>query len=245
MKIGSKTHKELFCQTFVASHLDYNPEHLPWPELDGAALERLRGIPFWEKALDTERQAGVLVSGYAETLSDPILRDAIALQGMEEARHARMIGTLVERYGIEMPERPAVELPGNIELAFTDFGFDECLDSFFAFGLFGIARQSGLFPESLFTIFDPILDEEARHIVFFVNWITYLQISRGLGANVLRASKSLWHYGRSLRHLIDAFGSSDANGSGFTATGANAFAMDLTPELFLSTCLEENARRTR
>lgn len=243
MKIGSETHKHLFCQSFMASHLEYEPEQLPWPQLDSVTLARLRGIPFWEKALETERKAGSLVGAYAQQVSDPVLQAAIALQGMEETRHAKLIETLINQYEIEITEPPIEALPGNIEQAFTTFGFEECLDSFFAFGLFGIARKAGFFPEQFFTIFDPVLDEEARHIVFFVNWVTYLQVSRHQGAIVLRAAKSLWHYSKALRNLIEAFGNSDSSGAGFTATGASAFAIDLTPEMFLSACLTENARR--
>lgn len=109
--------------------------------------------------------------------------------------------------------------------------------------MFGIARPAGLFPEQFFTIFDPVLDEEARHIVFFVNWVTYLQISQNRGAIVLRAAKSLWHYSQALRNLIEAFGDSNTSGAGFTATGASTFAIDLTPESFLSACLHENTQR--
>lgn len=243
MKIGSEAHKELFCRSFMESHLEYEPERLPWPQLDNATHERLRSIPFWEKAFDTEREAGVLVSAYADLVDDPILRDAIALQGREESRHARLIKTLIERYDIEMGERPAIELSSNIEQAFTDFGFEECLDSFFAFGLFGVAREAGFFPEQFFTIFDPILDEEARHIVFFVNWFTYLQMQRGRGFVLLRTTKGLWHYSRALRNLIKAFGDADTSGAGFTATGATSFTLDLTPEKFLAACIEENQKR--
>jgi hypothetical protein len=243
MKIGSEDHKELFCRSFMESHLEYEPEQLPWPNLDSVTLDRLKGIPFWEKALDTEREAGVLVSAYADMVDDPVLHEAIALQGREESRHARLIKTLIDRYGIEIGERPPIELKSNIEQAFTDFGFEECLDSFFAFGLFGVAREAGFFPEQFFTIFDPILDEEARHIVFFVNWFTYLQIHRGKSFLGLRTTKTLWHYGRALRNLIEAFGDADTSGAGFTATGASAFTMDLTPEKFLTACLQENKRR--
>jgi hypothetical protein len=243
MKIGSETHKELFCRSFMASHLEYKPEHLPWPHLDSVTLLRLRGIPFWEKALDTERKAGALVGAYAETVSDPVLREAIALQGMEETRPAQLIETVIKHYEIDIAEPPVEALPSNIEQAFTTFGFEECLDSFFAFGLFSIARQAGFFPEQFFMIFEPVLDEEARHIVFFVNWVTYLQISRHRGAIVLRAAKSLWHYSKALRNIIETFGEADTSGAGFTATGASAFAIDLTPEMFLSACLKENARR--
>jgi hypothetical protein len=171
------------------------------------------------------------------------LREAIALQAMEETRHGRMIETLIKCYGIKISERPATSLPSNLEQAFINFGYEECLDSFFASGLFKLARQSGFFPEEIFTLFDPIIDEEVRHIVFFVNWVNYLQINQGRGAKLLRAGHDIWHYGRALRHLVGVLGSPNPNNEGFTAIGASVFAEDLTPEKFLSTCLEENTRR--
>ena len=243
MNLGSEARKELFCRSFMESHLRYEPSELPWPELDAPTLERLRGIPFWQKALETEREAGALVAAYTDLVDDPVLKETIALQGQEEARHARLIATLIDRYGIEIGELPPIKLSHNIEQHFTHFGFEECLDSFFAFGLFGVAREAGLFPEQFFTIFDPILDEEARHIVFFVNWFTYLQIQRGQGFAGLRATKTLWHYGIALRSLLDAVGSGETTGDGFTATNASAFTLDLTLEGFLTACLQENERR--
>ena len=240
MKIGSETHKELFCQSFMTSHREYEPENLPWPQLDSAALERIQGIPFWQQALDTEREAGVMVSAFADTVSDSVIREAIALQGMEEERHSRLIRTVIERYGIQMPDRPPVELPSNIEQAFIGFGYGECIDSFLAFGLFGLVRPYGLFPEPLFEIFDAVLQEEARHIMFFVNWVAYLQVNQGRGA-ILRTTHSLWHYGKALRKLIGLVNDSDSEG--FAATGASTFIDDLTPDMFLSTCIKENQRR--
>ena len=244
MKLGSQQHKELFCNTFIDTYLDYEPEKLPWPELDNLTLQRLRGIPFWTEALYTERAAGVMVSAFADTVEDPLLRKAIALQGREEARHARLIEFFLNHYDIEIAEPEKFEIPDNIERAFTDFEFGECLDSFFAFGMFSLARKSNYFPESLFTIFNPLLDEEARHIVFFINWITYIQIERGRGFSGLRASHALWNYGRGLFGLIKAFGGvGDRDEQAFPATGAKSFIDDLTPEILLSACLEENARR--
>lgn len=243
MKLGSVEHKELFCQSFTESYREYEPEYLPWPDLDDAALSFLRSIPFWEKALDTERQAGAIISAYAQTVSDPVLQTTIALQGQEELRHARLLKTLIDRYSIEMPERSPVQVPQNLEPIFTRFGFEECLDTFFAYGLFAIAREANVFPESIFTIFDPIIDEETRHIVFFVNWFTYTQIQRGQGFTPLRSIKTLWHYGKALSNLIAVFGNDDASRTGFAATGTNIFTKDLTLEKFLEICLVENQRR--
>ncbi|ALF56017.1 hypothetical protein ACX27_29290 [Nostoc piscinale CENA21] len=243
MKIGSVDHRELFCCSFMESYREYEPEHLPWPDLDNAALTLLRSIPFWGQALNKERQAGVIVSEYAKTLDRGILQDAIALQGEEESRHARLLKVFIERYDIPMPACPPIEIPANLEQTFTVFGFEECLDSFFAFGLFEIAREARVFPEQIFTIFDSIIDEEARHIVFFVNWFTDLQIQRGHGFLPLRSAKTLWYYGRALSSVIKAIGESDPNGAGFTASGASVFSQDLTLEKFLKVCIQENQRR--
>jgi hypothetical protein len=136
---------------------------------------------YHEEALHTEQEAGAMVNAYAATASDPLVREAIALQGREETRHARLIQFVVHRYGITVAERPAASLPepDKIERAFIAFGYTECLDSFLTFGMFKLARQSGFFPEPLFTIFDRVMEEEARHIVFFVNWVAYRLASQG------------------------------------------------------------------
>jgi hypothetical protein len=244
MKLGSENHKELFCRSFIDSHVKFEPETLPWPILDSVGIERLRGIPFWREALRTERIAGAMVNTFAATISDPLLHEAIILQGMEETRHGRLIEYLINHYDIQVDPISEPVIPKNLKTAFLDFGFGECLDSFLAFGIFKIARQANYFPEALFNIFDTVLDEEARHIMFFINWVTYEQIHQDGRGNVLRGLNALWHYGRAFQDKIQAFtGSVDDQQEGFTATGASNFMDDLTPELFLSTCLEENARR--
>ncbi|MEH1966932.1 hypothetical protein [Nostoc sp.] len=48
MKLGSVEHKDLFCRSFTESYREYEPEYLPWPDLDDTALTFLRSIPFWE-----------------------------------------------------------------------------------------------------------------------------------------------------------------------------------------------------
>lgn len=244
MKLGSESHKELFCRSFIESHIEFEPEQLSWPTVDSVTLERLQGIPFWREALSTEQTAGAMVDAFAQTISDPLLRDAIALQGLEETRHFRLIQFLINHYNIPISQPSEPVIPNNIQTAFIDFGFGECLDSFLAFGMFGIARQAGYMPEAFFHIFDPILHEEARHIMFFVNWVTYLQIQEGKKVNWLRGVYALWHYKRALQQKIAAFkGSNEERNHNFTATGAINFMDNLTPELFLSTCLAENGKR--
>lgn len=244
MKIGSETHKELFCCSFMASHEQYEPDQLPWPDLDGPALERLRAVPFWEEVLHTERVAGAKVDAYAATISDPLLREAVAVQGVEEARHARLLQFMIQHYGIEAAEHPLDQLPDDLETAFIDFGYGECLDAFLGFGVFKIARQAEFLPEPLFAIFDLLMQEETRHIVFFINWMAYHQVRRGWGVKWLRAATSLRFYGRAVRRLAGTVRhGADGNGQDFSATQASVFLDGFTVETFLGNCLEENARR--
>ncbi|MDX2244904.1 MAG: ferritin-like domain-containing protein [Leptolyngbyaceae cyanobacterium bins.302] len=246
MKIGSEAHKELFCGSFMESHLLYEPETLPWPELDSAAIDRLRKIPFWDEALYTERKAGVMLQAYADLVEDPMIREAIALQAREEARHGRIIEYMVNHYHIEVPERPEKPLPANLEPAFINFGYGECFDSFFAFGLFGIARQTDFIPEALFNIFNTLVEEEARHMVFFVNWIAHKQVVEGQA--FLRPYTSFSQYtGAAFRRLESiqgmGKGKKSTNKKGFTASGAKAVKVDLSLESFLEMCISENEKR--
>ena len=59
------------------------------------------------------------------------------------------------------------------------FGFGECMDSFLGFGAFKTARQSEFLPESMFEIFDVLMYEETRHIVFFINYMAWREVQRG------------------------------------------------------------------
>ena len=240
--LGSASHRDLFCDSFVASHRVYEPASLAWPDLDAEALSRLRSLPFWGEALATERETGAKIAAYAETVRDPVLRAALALQGREELRHAALLETLTGRYGIPVVPRRVMPLPDDLPLAFVDAGYGECVDSFFAFGLFALARRSGFFPESLLTLVEPIVAEEARHIVFFANWEAYTQIDRGRSLKAWRAARSIRYYLRAVRRRLGVFRGA-REGSGFTASGAADVSLQLTPEGFLETCLRENARR--
>ena len=97
------------------------------------------------------------------------------MQAYEESRHAALLESLLARYGIAIPDG-APERPRDPEWAFLRMGYGECFDSFFAFGLFRVAAESGIFPRPLVDIFDGVMQEEARHILFFTNWVAYRRL---------------------------------------------------------------------
>jgi hypothetical protein len=245
VRVGSDEHKALFCRDFIATYQDYDPETLPWPELDEGALARLRSVPFWQEVLHTELRAGAIVKAFTATIDDPVLKEAVALQGFEEARHASLIRVMIRRYDIDATEHALDPLPADIETAFKDFGFGECVDSFLGFGVFKIAQQSGFLPPSMFKIFETLMFEETRHIVFFVNWMAWRQVQVGLGARWIRGLMSLRYYGRALRRLVGTArrGAQINDGKEFSATQASMFLDGFTFRRFLEDCYGENERR--
>ena len=245
MRIGSDAHKERFCRQFIDSHQSFDPEALPWPSLDAAALERMRTVPFWQEVLHTERRAGAIVRAFAATIADPLVREAIDLQGVEEDRHAQLLSVMIRRYGLTAEEKELEPIGPDLHTAFADFGYGECLDSFLGFGAFKMARQSEFLPEALFDIFDTLMLEETRHIVFFINWMAWQETLKGRGARWWRALISARYYGRAINRLVGTIrrGQKENDGKDFSATQSSVFLDGFSFRRFIETCYSENARR--
>jgi hypothetical protein len=245
MKLGSDAHRDLFCRAFTATYSEFDPETLPWPELDEAALARLRAVPFWQEVLHTERRAGAIVDAFAATIDDPVVKAAVALQGLEETRHAALLRVMIRRYGIEASEQPLERLGDDVETAFIDFGYGECVDSFLGFGVFKLAREAGFLPESMFQIFERLMFEETRHIVFFINWMAWREARCGRGAAWRRALTALRFYGRAARRLLGTVrqGRQANEGRDFSATQASVFLDGFSFRRFVEDCHSENRRR--
>jgi hypothetical protein len=244
LSIGSPEHKEAFCRSFVETHDPFRPEEIVWPELDAEGLARLKSLPVWEEAVRTEGATALIVQRAAEVESDPVLREAIALQGYEEARHASILRLLTSHYGIRVEPGAQGRPAKNPAWAFLRTGYGECLDSFFAFGLFRIGQQSQYFPDALLSIFERVMQEEARHILFIVNWAAYL---RARSPFLLRPAfdlrRSWCIFSQLLGHARNAasFGKSDSQ-EGFTMAAHSSFG-DFTLRSFFELCLAENERR--
>ncbi len=240
--IGSAEHKELFCGLMIDTHDPYEPSKIAWPTLDEAARARLVGLPFWNDALTTEDGATRDLKVLAEAEPDPLVRAAVALQAFEENRHRELIAAMCAHYGIAAGVEPGYRPTRDPEWAYLRMGYGECFDSFFAFGLFALADRSGYFPPDLVRAFEPVIQEEARHIVFFVNWAAWSRANRPAWRRPLHRLRCLRALGVQAWKRAKAAGKISGKDD-FTARGAEQFAVDLNPRSFFELCLAENDRR--
>jgi hypothetical protein len=254
MPIGSERHRDAACQMFHDTFNPYKPSIIEWPKLDPEALQRLTSLPIWDIAVTTEIKARARMLAYGESVDDPAWREAISRNGWEEGRHKEVLSHLVASYGIELAPEPPDQLPADPEWGYLVTGYSECIDSFFAFGLFELARRSGYFPPALVDTFEPVIQEEARHILLFANWLAWhrkrLAPWRRLRfeLRVIRAWIFLGWERIGLARDMDSGGKKadqkPAPDYNFTLTGSKAVSdVDINPLDLMVICLSENDRR--
>jgi len=243
--IGSEEHKRAFCGVLLDIFDPYKPSILAWPKLSPDAQKRLTDLPFWDVAVETEGFASSRMQAMADTVKDPLIKEAISLNAFEEGRHKLVIRNMLRFYGIPLTDDKSYEAPQHAEWKFICTGYGECFDSFFAFGLFKMAKDSGYFPPELVDVFEPVVQEEARHILFFVNWVAYKSAN-------LPLLQRLWFRAKCLAALASAglgrlslAGAADKgkDDDNFVVAGGANLTVGLTPRRLVEVALAEDTRR--
>jgi hypothetical protein len=247
--LGTALHKQVTAQMFRDTFNPYKPSIIDWPVLSGDAKARLVSLPIWDIAVRTEGQARQRMLSYAHSLSDPDWRAAIELNGWEEGRHKTVLSHLVAAYGIVLEPEPPYPPPHDTEWAYLATGFSECIDSFFAFGLFELAKRSGFFPEALVDTFEPVIQEECRHILLFANWLAWARRNTPwwrrpwFEARVWAVWAMLGWERIGMARGMDG-GKVSAEETNFTVTSSKHLSdEELDVWVLMRLCLEENDRR--
>jgi len=247
---GSDAHRQASCHMFRDTFNPYRPAVLDWPVLAPEVRDRIVSLPIWDIAVQTEGKARLRMAAYAATLREPDMRDALALNAWEEHRHKEVLARMVAAYGIALAPEPPPAMPKDPEWAYLVTGYSECIDSFFAFGLFELARRSGLFPQALVDTFEPVMQEECRHILLFANWAGWHRARLSLRQRLRFECKvaAVWAFLAreriGLARSVDAGSAAPVQDNNFTLNGAQSVSGDGVdvPEL-MALCLAENERR--
>jgi hypothetical protein len=241
VRVGSEAHKRLFCRMLLETHDPYKPAVIDWPKLDDDARNRLVSLPIWDIAVQTEGKAKIRVLTYGEGIRDPLLKQAVDLNGFEEGRHKEVLANMVRAYGIKLADEPPYPKPQDAEWAFMVTGYSECIDSFFAFGLFEVAKRSGYFPPELVDTFEPVMQEECRHILFFVNWAAWHRKNLPWWKKPIFDARRVGVFVKLIRERMET--ANDMGGDNFTMTGHESMGIDMNVAGLMDVCLAENDRR--
>jgi len=239
-------HKAMFSRMLLDTFNPYKPAIIDWPPLEPEAHARLIALPIWDIAVQTEGRARLRIRSYARRLSDALLREAFELMAFEEGRHKEVLSNLVTAYGIQLEPEPEYVEPRNPEWGFMVTGYSECIDSFFAFGLFEVAKRSGFFPPELVETFEPVIQEEGRHILFFVNWVAWHKRTMPLWRRPWYFLKTLGVWAFLIRERIGLardVSAGEKENANFTVKGASSVGDDINPADLMRVCLAENDRR--
>lgn len=248
IRLGSAEHLRLFCLELLETHDPYRPRILDWPELPKETRDKLVALPIWDIAVQTEGKAGMNVRSFAEKLRDEgLLQEALTMDAFEEGRHKMVLANMVKAYDIELEPEPEYKRPRDPEWAFMVTGWSECIDSFFGFGLFELAKGTGFFPPELVATFEPIMREEGRHILFYVNWVAWWRRNMPWWRRPWFELKALAVWVFLIWERLGLVGKMENNEKAqdynFTVNGSKELGVEVTfPEL-ARICLEANDKR--
>lgn len=241
MQLGSYEHQKLFCHALTDHHIKYDLDQVPWPQLTDEQLQRLREIPFWAEVLQQKRQLGLIVSALATQTKPTRLKGAILLLSQEMERQVKLLEQMMSFYQIPQTKVSARPLPGELTPVLQDLAFDHYLSAYILWGWFAIAKEQQYFPDALLEVWEPILDEDARHSIFFANWTAGQPFSFG---NSWRRLRAIWERGLQFLGLFDRFGRRVEDATlPTTASTADIFMGQLTAAQLLQYCLDAHEQR--
>ena len=119
-------------------------------------------------------------------------------------------------------------------------GAGECIDSFFAFGFLALSKRTNDYPLELIELMEPIVQEEARHILFIQNWLLYRRRTVPYISQGIHFFMTMWAFASAgWSRLMDL---KNLGGSAFTIQAREYEGSSMSPKDFINLCQKENNR---
>jgi hypothetical protein len=153
------------CGEFERTFPSYEVKDIVWPVLLPDELARLRGMPFWGEALETELIASQCIQLMVETEAIRSCATRSRCRTYEESRHAELFASLMKHYAIAVPDLDGYT-PRDPE--WVSCGWEwRGVRYLFAFGLFKLAAELAAFRTRIRRYLKKLISEEAPHHFLF------------------------------------------------------------------------------
>ena len=112
---------------------------------------------------------------------------------------------------------------------------------FFAFGFLKISKGIDEYSIELIEVMEPIVQEEARHILFIQNWLLYRRRAAPYISQGIHFFMTMWAFASAgWSRLMDL---KNLGGSAFTIQAREYEGSSMSPKDFINLCQKENKRR--
>ena len=245
---GSDAHKAAFCRMLLDTHNPYKPSIIDWPAARSEARERLVSLPIWDIAVQTEGKARLRVQSYAASIADPCcgghragwLRGRPPQGGPVQPRRG-LWHPLGARAGLSPAARSGMGLHGD--------RLQRVHRQLLRFWPVRAGQALRFLSAGLVDTFEPVMQEEGRHILFFVNWVAWHRRNLPWWRRPLFAAKVLavWVFRSGNGSASPAASAvpatrAEAQDNNFTLTGSKAVgAVDMSVATLIDVCLRKRA----
>ena len=172
---GQRDDLSSFCRMLLETFNPYKPAVIDWPKLDDRGASAAdQPADLGHRGADRRQRPPAHPHLCATASPTRCCARRSSSRPSRKAATRRCCRHLVAAYGIQLAPEPDYVEPRDAEWAFMVTGYSANASTASSPSACSSWRErSGFFPPELVDTFEPVIQEEGRHILFFVNWVAW------------------------------------------------------------------------
>jgi hypothetical protein len=170
LQVGSYQHQKIFCQ-LLTENSDF--ASLNVPSLDELTQKRLGELQFWPVLYGQLQRSSAIAQLFCQSIKGTLIREAIAHLAQEKKAIAEAIRTLCRENQLSDFSFDETEISTAGESDFKAISHQDNMGLFWLSGLYALAIQEQYLQADVLNVFDQLLTIQARHSLFFINWLAF------------------------------------------------------------------------
>lgn len=169
-QVGSYQHKKIFCQLLTESS---DSTSLNVPPLDALTQKRLGELQIWPVLYGQLQRSHAVAQLFSQSVKGTLLQEAIAHLAQDKKAIAQAIRTLCQENQLSDSGFNDAEISTAGDSDFKAISHQDNMGLFWLSGLYELAIQEQYLQADVLNLFDQLLTIQARHSLFFINWLAF------------------------------------------------------------------------